>query len=140
MISKQIETKNGFIARTLTKETSSCNKQVTEQQGTENQQPMALLRELPHHCESGDLDIEAESSIHTYVPKIRSTVRLAPVIGKNRRTEVYNEEENGERRTHTVTKVVKKYVPHRTYQPATPEQIDKWSRELPDVYKNPQKT
>nr|XP_055070095.1 uncharacterized protein LOC129451070 [Misgurnus anguillicaudatus] len=145
LICKQMESKDCFITRTSTKETSSCNKQVTEQQDTENQQRMALLRELPHdHCESGDLDRETKSPIHTFVPKSRSMVRLAPVIVKNRRTEieVVNEEEyeeDGERRTRTVTKMVKKYVPHRTYQPATPEQIDKWSRELPDVYKHPRK-
>nr|XP_055062764.1 uncharacterized protein LOC129445808 [Misgurnus anguillicaudatus] len=145
LISRQIESKDCFITQASTKETSSCNKQVTEQQVTENQQRMALLRELPHdHCESGDLDRETKSSIHTYVPKSRSMVRLAPVIVKNRRTEIEvdNEEEyeeNGERQTRTVTKMVKTYVPHRTYQPATPEQIDKWSRELPDVYKHPRK-
>nr|XP_055057004.1 uncharacterized protein LOC129441191 [Misgurnus anguillicaudatus] len=145
LISRQIESKDCFITQASTKETSSCNKQVTEQQVTENQQRMALLRELPHdHCESGDLDRETKSSIHPYVPKSRSMVRLAPVIVKNRRTEieVNNEEEyeeNGERQTRTVTKMVKTYVPHRTYQPATPEQIDKWSRELPDVYKHPRK-
>nr|XP_055072458.1 uncharacterized protein LOC129452540 [Misgurnus anguillicaudatus] len=145
LICKQMESKDCFITRTSTKETSSCNKQVTEQEVTENQQRMALLRELPHdHCENCDLDREAKSTIHTYVPKSRSTVRLAPVIVKNRRTEIEVDdeeeyEENGERRTRTVTKMVKKYVPHRTYQPATPEQIDKWSRELPDVYKHPRK-
>ncbi|ROL48833.1 hypothetical protein DPX16_22352 [Anabarilius grahami] len=48
-------------------------------------------------------------------------------------------EDDGERQTQTVTKVVKKYVPHRTYQPATPEQVDKWSKDLPDMYKQPQK-
>lgn len=59
-------------------------------------------------------------------------VKLVPVIFKNRRSdvEIENEEEyeeNGER-TRTVTKVVKKCVPYRTHQPATPEQIDKWSK------------
>ncbi|KAL0158548.1 hypothetical protein M9458_046624, partial [Cirrhinus mrigala] len=48
-------------------------------------------------------------------------------------------EENGERRTCIVKKLVKKYVPYRTYQPATPEQVDKWSKELPDVYKQPRR-
>ncbi|KAK2816395.1 hypothetical protein Q7C36_022666 [Tachysurus vachellii] len=33
----------------------------------------------------------------------------------------------------------KKCVPCRIYQPATPEQIDKWLNELPDAYKQPQK-
>ncbi|KAL0149698.1 hypothetical protein M9458_054981 [Cirrhinus mrigala] len=71
-------------------------------------------------------------------------VRLTPVIIKNRLTEVEidNEEEyeeNGERPTRTVKKLVKKYVPYRTYQPATPEQVDKWSKELPDVYKQSQR-
>ncbi|KAL1256505.1 hypothetical protein QQF64_012050 [Cirrhinus molitorella] len=35
--------------------------------------------------------------------------------------------------------MIKKYVPYRTYQPATPQQVDKWTKELPDVYKQPRK-
>ncbi|KAL0183509.1 hypothetical protein M9458_019205, partial [Cirrhinus mrigala] len=53
-------------------------------------------------------DNDAESSINTCVQAMRNTkVRLAPVIVKNRRTEVEIDseeeyEENGERRTCTV--------------------------------------
>ncbi|XP_030634946.1 uncharacterized protein LOC115816119 [Chanos chanos] len=72
-------------------------------------------------------------------------VRLAPVVIKHRRTEVEVQseeefEEDGQRRTRTVTKKVKRYIPCKTYQPATPEQIDKWSKDLPDVYKQPRKS
>ncbi|XP_039523165.1 uncharacterized protein LOC120476251 [Pimephales promelas] len=89
-----------------------------------------------------DSDVEPET--HANVTKKNKKVRLAPVIVKNRRTEIEvdNEEEyeeEGERRTRIVSKIIKKYVPCKTYQPALPEQVDKWSKELPDVYKQPRK-
>ncbi|RXN12208.1 zinc finger-like gene 1 protein [Labeo rohita] len=112
----------------------------------ENDKLLTLLsKRLESKSSSSSVDSDEESSINTCVEATRNTkVRLAPVIVKNRRTkvEVDNEEEyeeNGERQTRTVKKLVKKYVPYRTYQPAIPEQVDKWSKELPDVYKQPRR-
>ncbi|KAI2653181.1 Gag polyprotein [Labeo rohita] len=112
----------------------------------ENDKLLNLLsKRLESKSSSSSVDSDVESLINTCVQATRNTkVRLAPVIVKNRRTEVEidNEEEyeeNGEQRTRTVKKFVKKYVPYRTYQPATPEQVDKWSKELPDVYKQPRR-
>lgn len=48
---------------------------------------------------------------------------------KNRRSEVeidFEEEDDGQRQTCIVTKVIQKYVPYGTYQLATPEQVNKW--------------
>ncbi|ROL53105.1 hypothetical protein DPX16_0266 [Anabarilius grahami] len=88
------------------------------------------------------LSVILVKQIQQHLQKCETDVRTKQ--RKQRRTEVEidNEEEyeeNGERRTRTVTKVVKKYVPYRTYQPATPEQVDKWSKDLPDVYKQQRK-
>ncbi|KAL1270488.1 hypothetical protein QQF64_029504 [Cirrhinus molitorella] len=115
---------------------------------------VVLVKQILQHlqrCENDKLqsEIKAEKAKTGIKNKHADTtkntkVRIAPVIVKNRWTEVEidNEEgyeENGERRTQTVKKLIKKYVPYRTYQPATPEQVDKWSKELPDVYKQPRK-
>lgn len=112
----------------------------------ENNKLLTLIsKQLESRSSSSFVDSEADLSINTCVhDPVNSKIRLAPVIVKHRRTnvEIDNEEgyeDNGERRTRTVTKVVKKYVPYRTYHPATPEQVDKWSKELPDVYKQPRK-
>ncbi|XP_058623642.1 uncharacterized protein LOC131534657 [Onychostoma macrolepis] len=111
----------------------------------ENDNLLTLLsKQLESKSSSSSDDSDADINTHAGITKNNLKVRLAPVIVKNRRTEVEidNEEEyeeNGELRTHTVKKLVKKYVPYRTYQPATPEQVDKWSKELPDVYKQPRK-
>ncbi|KAI2667402.1 Gag polyprotein [Labeo rohita] len=112
----------------------------------ENDKLLSLLsKRLESKSSSSSVDSDDESSINTCVQATRNTkVRLAPVIVKNRWTEVEIDSEkeymeNGERQTRTVKKLVKKYVPYRTYQPATPEQVDKWSKELPDVYKQPRR-
>lgn len=111
----------------------------------ENNKLLTLISKQLESRSSSSFDSEADLPINTCVhDSMNSKIRLAPVIVKHRRTNVEidneeNYEENGERRTRTVTKVVKKYVPYRTYHPATPEQVDKWSKELPDVYKQPRK-
>ncbi|RXN37963.1 zinc finger-like gene 1 protein [Labeo rohita] len=112
----------------------------------ENDKLLSLLsKRLESKSSSSSVDSDDESSINTCVQATRNTkVRLAPVIVKNRWTEVEIDSEkeymeNGKKQTRTVKKLVKKYVPYRTYQPATPEQVDKWSKELPDVYKQPQR-
>ncbi|KAL1267025.1 hypothetical protein QQF64_002700 [Cirrhinus molitorella] len=102
-----------------------------------------LSKRLESKSSSNSDDSDEDINKHADTTK-NTKVRIAPVIVKNRWTEVEidNEEgyeENGERRTQTIKKLIKKYVPYRTYQPATPEQVDKWSKELPDVYKQPRK-
>ncbi|XP_042583528.1 uncharacterized protein LOC122137959 [Cyprinus carpio] len=111
----------------------------------ENDKLLTLLsKRLESKSSSSSDNSDADINTHTEITKDKLKVRLAPVIIKNRRTEVETEneeeyEEDGERQTRRVKKVVKKYIPYRTYQPATPEQVDKWSKELPDVYKQPRK-
>ncbi|XP_077088307.1 uncharacterized protein LOC143740122 [Siphateles boraxobius] len=110
----------------------------------EDQQRHYLLGESDSSSTGNPDDSDVEPETHAHVTKKNKKVRLAPVIVKNRRTEIEvdNEEEyeeEGERRTRILKKTIKKYVPYRTYQPATPDQIDKWSKELPDVYKQPRK-
>ncbi|XP_036401338.1 uncharacterized protein LOC118789123 [Megalops cyprinoides] len=128
-----------------------------ELRAIEEQQHRHLLEELPHdHGSSSDGEelsndtpaaalVTKDSSAQVKSTSTTSTkVRLAPVVIKHRRTEVEVQseeefEEDGQRRTRIVTKKVKRYLPCKTYQPATPEQIDKWSKELPDAYKQPRK-
>ncbi|XP_030642539.1 transient receptor potential cation channel subfamily M member 2-like [Chanos chanos] len=107
-----------------------------------------LLREPPHDYDSSsggeELSNDAPApasvtkdsssqakSISTTRSNNSSKVRLALVVIKHWRTEVeaQNEEEfeeDGQRQTRIVTKKVKRYLPCKTYQPATPEQTDKW--------------
>lgn len=103
-----------------------------------------LLGESDSSSTGSPDDNDSEIETHVQITKNNKKIRLAPVIVKNRRTEIEVDdeeeyEENGEKRTRIVKRTVKKYMPCKSYQPASPEQIDKWSKELPDVYKQPRK-
>lgn len=109
----------------------------------EDQQHRYQLGESDNSSTGNSDDSDVEPETNGQVTKENKMIRLAPVIVKNRRTEIEvdNEEqyeEGGEIRTRVVKKTVKKYIPHKIYHPASPEQ-DKWSKELPDVYKQPRK-
>ncbi|XP_048042578.1 uncharacterized protein LOC125266168 [Megalobrama amblycephala] len=146
LLSKRLESKDFSGKKSHSIRSSSKAEQeflypFSDLQKNEDQQDLYLLGESDS---SSTVNSDSDVNTHDDIIKDNLKVRLAPVIVKNRRTEVEidNEEEyeeNGERQTRTVTKVVKKSVPHRTYQPATPEQVDKWSKDLPDVYKQPRK-
>ncbi len=83
----------------------------------ENDNLLTLLsKQLESKSSSSSDDSDADINTHAGITKNNLKVRLAPVIVKNRRIEVEIDseeeyEENGERRTHTVKKLVKKYVP-----------------------------
>ncbi|KAL1247035.1 hypothetical protein QQF64_034471 [Cirrhinus molitorella] len=87
----------------------------------ENDKLLNLLsKRLESKSSSKSNDSDEDINKHADTTK-NTKVRIAPVIVKNRWTKVEIDNEEG------------------TYQPATPEQVDKWSKELPDVYKQPRK-